>query len=218
MKVDFSNYNRQDWLFLILKIVLIVTLLILPFHLGYSFKHYYHVFGFMILPFTIGLIPLLFDFKIGIWKYIVFFLGVTATVIWLGFSLFSKTYIGYMATDGFRVLDQSNPNFVFAVSEKDKEAIKGSSYIVFMNPMCEACQATVPKLQSLTGREQTAIVYVDVNSDFGAEYVKQFPDLDKVPTAYNRETGEMLRLGFHTDNGIEVLEENINKIANDTKY
>ena len=218
MKVYFSNYNRQDWLFLILKIVLIVTLLILPFHLGYSFKHYYHVFGFMILPFTIGLIPLLFDFKIGIWKYIVFFLGVTATVIWLGFSLFSKTYIGYMATDGFRVLDQSNPNFVFAVSEKDKEAIKGSSYIVFMNPMCEACQATVPKLQSLTGREQTAIVYVDVNSDFGAEYVKQFPDLDKVPTAYNRETGEMLRLGFHTDNGIEVLEENINKIANDTKY
>ena len=172
----------------------------------------------MILPFTIGLIPLLFDFKIGIWKYIVFSLGVTVTVIWLGFSLFTRTYIGYMATDGFRVLDQSNPNFVFAVSEKDKEAIKGSSYIVFMNPMCEACQATVPKLQSLTGREQTAIVYVDVTSDFGEEYVKQFPDIDKVPTAYNRETGEVLRLGFHTDNGIEVLEENINKIANDTKY
>lgn len=218
MKFNFSDYNRQDWLFLILKVVLIVTLLILPFHLGYSFKHYYHVFGFMILPFTIGLIPLLFDFKIGIWKYILFSLGMTATVIWLGFSLFNKTYIGYMSKDGFRVLDQSNPNFVFTVSEKDKEAIKGSSYIVFMNPMCEACQETVPKLQSLTGREQTAIVYVDVNSDFGAEYVKQFPDLDKVPTAYNRETGEMLRLGFHTDNGIEVLEENINKIANDTKY
>lgn len=218
MKFNFSDYNRQDLLFFILKVVLIVALLILPFHLGYSFKHYYHVFGFMILPFTIGLVPLLFDFKIGIWKYIVFSLGLTATVVWLASSLFTKTYIGYMATDGFRVLDQSNPNFVFTVSEKDKEAIKGSSYIVFMNPMCEACQETVPKLQSLTGREQTAIVYVDVNSDFGAEYIKQFPDLDKVPTAYNRETGEMLRLGFHTDNGIEVLEENINKIANDTKY
>lgn len=217
MKVDFSNYNRQDLLFFILKVVLIVALLILPFHLGYSFKHYYHVFGFMILPFTIGLIPILFNFR-SVWKWVVFGMGLTATVVWLASSLFTKTYIGYMATDGFRVLDQSNPNFVFAVSEKDKKAIKGSSYIVFMNPMCEACQATVPKLQSLTGREQTAIVYVDVNSDFGAEYVKQFPDLDKVPTAYNRETGEMLRLGFHTDNGIEVLEENINKIANDTKY
>lgn len=217
MKVDFSNYNRQDWLFLILKVVLIIVLLILPFHLGYSFKHYYHVLGFMILPFTIGLIPVLFNFK-SVWKWVVFSMGLTATVVWLVSSLFTRTYIGYMATDGFRVLDQSNPNFVFAVSEKDKEAIKGSSYIVFMNPMCEACQATVPKLQSLTGREQTAIVYVDVNSDFGAEYVKQFPDLDKVPTAYNRETGEMLRLGFHTDNGIEVLEENINIIANDTKY
>ena len=217
MKVDFSNYNRQDLLFFILKVVLIVALLILPFHLGYSFKHYYHVFGFMILPFTIGLIPILFNFR-SVWKWVVFGMGLTATVVWLASSLFTKTYIGYMATDGFRVLDQSNPNFVFAVSEKDKEAIKGSSYIVFMNPMCEACQGTVPKLQSLTGREQTAIVYVDVNGDFGAEYVKQFPDLDKVPTAYNRETGEMLRLGFHTDNGIEVLEENINKIANDTKY
>lgn len=217
MKVDFSNYNRQDLLFFILKVVLIVALLILPFHLGYSFKHYYHVFGFMILPFTIGLIPVLFNFR-SVWKWVEFGMGLTATVVWLASSLFTKTYIGYMATDGFRVLDQSNPNFVFTVSEKDKEAIKGSSYIVFMNPMCEACQATVPKLQSLTGREQTAIVYVDVNSDFGAEYVKQFPDLDKVPTAYNRETGEMLRLGFHTDNGIEVLEENINKIANDTKY
>ena len=217
MKVDFSNYNRQDLLFFILKVVLIVALLILPFHLGYSFKHYYHVFGFMILPFTIGLIPVLFNFR-NVLKWVVFGMGLTATVVWLASSLFTKTYIGYMATDGFRVLDQSNPNFVFTVSEKDKEAIKGSSYIVFMNPMCEACQATVPKLQSLTGREQTAIVYVDVNSDFGAEYVKQFPDLDKVPTAYNRETGEMLRLGFHTDNGIEVLEENINKIANDTKY
>ena len=217
MKVDFSNYNRQDLLFFILKVVLIVALLILPFHLGYSFKHYYHVFGFMILPFTIGLIPVLFNFR-NVLKWVVFGMGLTATVVWLVSSLFTKTYIGYMATDGFRVLDQSNPNFVFTVSEKDKEAIKGSSYIVFMNPMCEACQATVPKLQSLTGREQTAIVYVDVNSDFGAEYVKQFPDLDKVPTAYNRETGEMLRLGFHTDNGIEVLEENINKIANDTKY
>ena len=217
MKVDFSNYNRQDLLFFILKVVLIVALLILPFHLGYSFKHYYHVFGFMILPFTIGLIPILFNFR-NVLKWVVFGMGLTATVVWLASSLFTKTYIGYMATDGFRVLDQSNPNFVFTVSEKDKEAIKGSSYIVFMNPMCEACQATVPKLQSLTGREQTAIVYVDVNSDFGAEYVKQFPDLDKVPTAYNRETGEMLRLGFHTDNGIEVLEENINKIANDTKY
>lgn len=217
MKVDFSNYNRQDLLFFILKVVLIVALLILPFHLGYSFKHYYHVFGFMILPFTVGLIPVLFNFR-SVWKWVVFGMGLTATVVWLCSSLFTRTYIGYMATDGFRVLDQSNPNFVFTVSEKDKEAIKGSSYIVFMNPMCEACQATVPKLQSLTGREQTAIVYVDVNSDFGAEYVKQFPDIDKVPTAYNRETGEVLRLGFHTDNGIEVLEENINKIANDTKY
>jgi hypothetical protein len=217
MKVDFSNYNRQDLLFFILKVVLIIALLVLPFHLGYSFKHYYHVFGFMILPFTIGLIPILFNFR-SVWKWVVFGMGLTATVVWLASSLFTKTYIGYMATDGFRVLDQSNPNFVFTVSEKDKESIKGSSYIVFMNPMCEACQGTVPKLQSLTGREQTAIVYVDVNSDFGAEYVKQFPDLDKVPTAYNRETGEMLRLGFHTDNGIEALEENINKIANDTKY
>lgn len=217
MKVDFSNYNRQDWLFLILKVVLIIVLLILPFHLGYSFKHYYHVLGFMILPFTIGLIPVLFNFR-SVWKWVVFGMGLTATVVWLVSSLFTRTYIGYMATDGFRVLDQSNPNFVFTVSEKDKEAIKGSSYIVFMNPMCEACQETVPKLQSLTGREQTAIVYVDVTSDFGEEYVKQFPDIDKVPTAYNRETGEVLRLGFHTDNGIEVLEENINKIANDTKY
>lgn len=217
MKVDFSNYNRQDWLFLILKVVLIIVLLILPFHLGYSFKHYYHVLGFMILPFTIGLIPVLFNFK-SVWKWVVFGMGLTATVVWLVSSLFTRTYIGYMATDGFRVLDQSNPNFVFAVSEKDKEAIKGSSYIVFMNPMCEACQETVPKLQSLTGREQTAIVYVDVTSDFGEEYVKQFPDIDKVPSAYNRETGEVLRLGFHTDNGIEILEENINKIANDTKY
>lgn len=217
MKVDFSNYNRQDLLFFILKVVLIIALLVLPFYLGYSFKHYYHVFGFMVLPFTVGLIPVLFNFR-SVWKWVVFGMGLTATVVWLASSLFTKTYIGYMATDGFRVLDRSNPNFVFTVSEKDKEAIKGSSYIVFMNPMCEACQGTVPKLQSLTGREQTAIVYVDVNSDFGAEYVKQFPDLDKVPTAYNRETGEMLRLGFHTDNGIEVLEENINKIANDTKY
>ena len=218
MKFNFSDYNRQDLLFFILKVVLIVALLILPFHLGYSFKHYYHVFGFMILPFTIGLIPLLFDFKIGIWKYILFSLGLTATLVWLGFSLFSRTYIGYMGADGFRRLDQSNPNFVFSVSDKDKAVIKGSSYIVFMNPTCEACQATVPKLQSLTGREQTAIVYVDVTSAFGEEYVKQFPDIDRVPTAYNRETGEVLRLGFHTDNGIEVLEENINKIANDTKY
>ena len=87
-----------------------------------------------------------------------------------------------------------------------------------MNPTCEACQATVPKLQSLTGREQTAIVYVDVTSAFGEEYVKHFPDIDKVPSAYNRETGEILRLGYHTDSGIEILDENINKIANDTKY
>lgn len=218
MKVDFSNYSKQDWLFFILKVVLIIVLLILPFHLGYSFKHYYHVFGFMILPFTIGLIPLLFNFKVGFWKYLIFSVGTIATVIWLGLSLFTKTYIGYMGIDGFRVLDRSNPNFVFAVSEKDKEAIKGSSYIVFTNPMCETCQETIPKLQSLTGREQTAIVYVDVTSDFGLEYIKQFPDIDKVPSAYNRETGEVLRLGFHTDYGIEVLEENINKIANDTKY
>mgnify|MGYP000942586064 FL=1 len=217
MKVDFSNYNRQDWLFFVLKVVLVLVLLLLPFQLGYSFKHYYHVLGFMILPFTVGLIPVLFNFK-TVWKWVVFGVGLTTTVVWLGFSLFSRTYIGYMGADGFRRLDQSNPNFVFSVSDKDKAVIKGSSYIVFMNPTCEACQATVPKLQSLTGREQTAIVYVDVTSDFGEEYVKQFPDIDKVPTAYNRETGEVLRLGFHTDNGIEVLEENINKIANDTKY
>lgn len=217
MKVDFSNYNRQDWLFFVLKVVLVLVLLLLPFQLGYSFKHYYHVLGFMILPFTVGLIPVLFNFK-TVWKWVVFGVGLTITVVWLGFSLFSRTYIGYMGADGFRRLDQSNPNFVFSVSDKDKAVIKGSSYIVFMNPTCEACQATVPKLQSLTGREQTAIVYVDVTSAFGEEYVKQFPDIDKVPTAYNRETGEVLRLGFHTDNGIEVLEENINKIANDTKY
>ena len=217
MKDIFSDYSRQDLLFFILKVVLIVALLILPFHLGYSFKHYYHVFGFMILPFTIGFIGILFNFRSG-WKWVVFGMGLTATVVWLASSLFTRTYIGYMGSDGFRRLDQSNPNFVFSVSDKDKAVIKGSSYIVFMNPTCEACQATVPKLQSLTGREQTAIVYVDVTSDFGEEYVKQFPDIDKVPTAYNRETGEVLRLGFHTDNGIEVLEENINKIANDTKY
>lgn len=217
MKVDFSNYSRQDWLFFVLKVVLVLVLLLLPFQLGYSFKHYYHVLGFMILPFTVGLIPVLFNFK-TVWKWVVFGVGLTTMVVWLGFSLFSRTYIGYMGADGFRRLDQSNPNFVFSVSDKDKAVIKGSSYIVFMNPTCEACQATVPKLQSLTGREQTAIVYVDVTSDFGEEYVKQFPDIDKVPTAYNRETGEVLRLGFHTDNGIEVLEENINKIANDTKY
>lgn len=217
MKDIFSDYSRQDLLFFILKVVLIVALLILPFHLGYSFKHYYHVFGFMILPFTIGFIGILFNFRSG-WKWVVFGMGLTATVVWLASSLFTRTYIGYMGADGFRRLDQSNPNFVFSVSDKDKAVIKGSSYIVFMNPTCEACQATVPKLQSLTGREQTAIVYVDVTSAFGEEYVKQFPDIDKVPTAYNRETGEVLRLGFHTDNGIEVLEENINKIANDTKY
>ena len=87
-----------------------------------------------------------------------------------------------------------------------------------MNLTCEACQATVPKLQSLTGSAQTAIVYVDVTSGFGGEYVKHYPDIDKVPTAYNRETGEVLRLGYHTDSGIEILDENINKIANDTKY
>ena len=217
MKVDFSNYNRQDLLFFILKVVLIVALLILPFHLGYSFKHYYHVFGFMILPFTVGLIPVLFNFR-SVWKWVVFGMGLTATVVWLASSLFTKTYTGYMATDGFRVLDQSNPNFVFTVSEKDKEAIKGSSYIVFMNPMCEACQTTVPKLQSLTGRAQSAIVYVDVTSAFGEEYVKHYPDIDKVPSVYNRETGEILRLGYHTDSGIEILDENINKIADDTKH
>lgn len=218
MKVDFSNYSKQDWLFFILKVVLIIVLLVLPFHLGYSFKHYYHVFGFMIFPFTIGLIPLLFNFKVGFWKYLIFSVGTITTIIWLGLSLFTRTYIGYMGTDGFRLLDQSNPNFVFSVSDKDKAVIEGSSYIVFMNPMCEACQATVPKLQSLTGRAQSAIVYVDVTSAFGEEYVKHFPDIDKVPSVYNRETGEVLRLGYHTDYGIEVLEENINKIANDTKY
>ena len=217
MKFDFSEFNLQAWLFFVLKVVLIAVLLLLPFQLGYSFKHYYHVLGFMILPFTVGLIPVLFNFKTA-WKWVVFGVGLMTTVVWLGFSLFTRTYIGYMGADGFRVLDQSNPNFVFSVSDKDKSAIEGSSYIVFMNPTCEACQATVPKLQSLTGREQTAIVYVDVTSDFGGEYVKHFPDIDKVPTAYNRETGEVLRLGYHTDNGIEILDENINKIANDTKY
>lgn len=217
MKFNLSSYNRQDWLFFVLKVVLVLVLLLLPFQLGYSFKHYYHVLGFMILPFTVGLIPVLFNFK-TVWKWVVFGMGLTATVVWLASSLFTRTYIGYMGADGFRRLVQSNSNFVFSVSDKDKAVIEGSSYIVFMNPTCEACQATVPKLQSLTGREQTAIVYVDVTSAFGEEYVKQFPDIDKVPTAYNRETGEVLRLGFHTDNGIEVLEENINKIANDTKY
>ena len=217
MKLNFSEFDLQAWLFFVLKVVLIAVLLLLPFQLGYSFKHYYHVLGFMILPFTVGLIPVLFNFKTT-WKWVVFGVGLITTVVWLGFSLFTRTYIGYMGADGFRVLDQSNPNFVFSVSDKDKSAIEGSSYIVFMNPTCEACQATVPKLQSLTGRAQTAIVYVDVTSDFGGEYVKHFPDIDKVPTAYNRETGEMLRLGYHTDNGIEILDENINKIANDTKY
>ena len=217
MKLNFSEFDLQAWLFFVLKVVLIAVLLLLPFQLGYSFKHYYHLLGFMILPFTVGLIPVLFKFKTA-WKWVVFGVGLMTTVVWLGFSLFTRTYIGYMGVDGFRVLDQSNPNFVFSVSDKDKSAIEGSSYIVFMNPTCEACQATVPKLQSLTGRAQTAIVYVDVTSDFGGEYVKHFPDIDKVPTAYNRETGEVLRLGYHTDNGIEILDENINKIANDTKY
>lgn len=217
MKLKFSEFNSQEWLFFILKLILIVVLLLLPFQLGYSFKNYYHVLGFMILPFTVGLIPVLFNFR-SVWKWLVFGIGLTATVVWLGFSLFTRTYIGYMGTDGFRLLDQSNPNFVFSVSDKDKSAIEGSSYILFMNPMCEACQATVPKLQSLTGRAQSAIVYVDVTSDFGKEYIKHFPDIDKVPSVYNRETGEVLRLGYHTDNGIEILDENINKIANDTKH
>ena len=217
MKLNFSEFDLQAWLFFVLKVVLVLVLLLLPFQLGFSFKHYYHVLGFMILPFTVGLIPVLFNFK-NAWKWVVFGVGLITTVVWLGFSLFTRTYIGYMGADGFRVLDQSNPNFVFSVSDKDKTVIEGSSYIVFMNPTCEACQATVPKLQSLTGRAQTAIVYVDVTSDFGGEYVKHFPDIDKVPTAYNRETGEVLRLGYHTDNGIEILDENINKIANDTKY
>lgn len=217
MKLKFSEFNSQEWLFFILKLILIVVLLLLPFQLGYSFKNYYHVLGFMILPFTVGLIPVLFNFR-SVWKWLVFGVGLFATVVWLGFSLFTRTYIGYMGIDGFRLLDQSNPNFVFSVSDKDKSAIEGSSYIVFMNPMCEACQATVPKLQSLTGRAQSAIVYVDVTSDFGKEYVKHFPDIDKVPSVYNRETGEVLRLGYHTDNGIEILDENINKIANDTKH
>lgn len=217
MKFDFSEFNLQEWLFFVLKVVLVLVLLLLPFQLGFSFKHYYHVLGFMILPFTVGLIPVLFNFK-NAWKWVVFGVGLITTVVWLGFSLFTRTYIGYMGADGFRVLDQSNPNFVFSVSDKDKSAIEGSSYIVFMNPTCEACQATVPKLQSLTGRAQTAIVYVDVTSDFGGEYVKHYPDIDKVPTAYNRETGETLRLGYHTDSGVEILDENINKIANDTKY
>lgn len=217
MKFELPKYNTQEWLFFALKVILVSVLLVLPFQLGYSFKHYYHILGFMILPFTLGVIPVLFNFK-GVLKWIVFGVGLTATVVWLGFSLFSRTYIGYMGADGFRLLDQSNPNFVFSVSDKDKSAIEGSSYIVFMNPTCEACQATVPKLQSLTGRAQTAIIYVDVTSDFGKEYVKHFPDIDKVPSVYNRETGEVLRLGYHTDNGIEILDENINKIANDTKY
>jgi len=73
-------------------------------------------------------------------------------------------------------------------------------------------------LRGLTGSEQTAIAYVDVDTDFGSEYVKQFPDVDKVPVAYNRQTGELLRLGFHTDYGTEVLKENIAKIAEETKY
>ena len=217
MKFQLPKYNTQEWLFFALKVILVSVLLVLPFQLGYSFKHYYHILGFMILPFTLGIIPVLFNFK-GFLKWVVFGVGLTATVVWLGFSLFTRTYIGYMGADGFRILDQSNPNFVFSVSDKDKSAIEGSSYIVFMNPTCEACQATVPKLQSLTGRAQTAIIYVDVTSDFGKEYVKHFPDIDKVPSVYNRETGEILRLGYHTDNGIEILDENINKIANDTKY
>lgn len=217
MKLKFSEFNSQEWVFFVLKVILIVVMVLLPFQFGYSFKHYYHVLGFMILPFTVGLIPVLFNFK-SAWKWALFVAGVIVTVFLLGFSLFSRTYIGYMGIDGFRLLDQSNPNFVFSVSDKDKSAIEGSSYIVFMNPTCEACQATIPKLQSLTGREQTAIVYVDVTSDFGREYIKHYPDIDKVPSVYNRETGEVLRLGYHTDSGVEILDENINKIANDTKY
>ena len=57
-----------------------------------------------------------------------------------------------------------------------------------------------------------------MTSAFGEEYVKHFPDIDKVPSVYNRETGEILRLGYHTDSGIEILDENINKIADDTKH
>ena len=217
MKFKLPEYNTQEWLFFVLKAIIVLVLLFLPFQLGYSFKNYYHVLGFMILPFTVGLIPVLFNFR-STWKWLVFGVGLFTTVVWLGFSLFTRTYIGYMGADGFRILDQSNPNFVFSVSDKDKSAIEGSSYIVFMNPTCETCQATIPRLQSLTGRAQTAIVYVDVTSDFGKEYIKHFPDIEKVPSAYNRETGEVLRLGYHTDNGIEILDENINKIASDTKY
>ena len=126
MKFDFSEFNLQEWLFFVLKVVLIAVLLLLPFQLGYSFKHYYHVLGFMILPFTVGLIPVLFNFKTA-WKWVVFGVGLITTVVWLGFSLFTRTYIGYMGADGFRVLDQSNPNFVFSVSDKDKSAIEGRS-------------------------------------------------------------------------------------------
>ena len=81
MKIKLPEYSTQEWLFFVLKLILVLVLLFLPFHLGYSFKHYYHVLGFMILPFTLGVIPVLFGFK-GIWKWFALGIGTTATLVY----------------------------------------------------------------------------------------------------------------------------------------
>lgn len=209
--------SSQEILYMVLRSVLLLFLLIAPHSFGYSFKYYYHVLGFMLLPFTIGFTPVLFNLK-SAWKWVAFALGTTITVVLLGMNLFTRTNIAYLGDDGFRKLDKADPKFVFTVAKGDKKKITDSSYIVFMKPNCETCRDTIPVLRGLTGREQTAIVYVDVDTDFGSEYVKQYPEVEKVPVAYNRQSGELLRLGFHTDYGTEVIKENIAKIAEETKY
>lgn len=209
--------NSQEVFFMVLKALLILILLLVPHAFGYSYKYYYHVLGFMTLPFTLGLIPVLFNLK-RLWKWGVFALGTILTIVLLSFNFFSRTNIAYLGNDGFRKLDKGNANFVFTVTKNDRRKITDSSYIIFMKPSCETCRDTIPMLRGLTGSEQTAIVYVDVDTKFGQEYVKQFPDVDKVPVAYNRQSGELIRLGFHTDSGTEILKENIAKIAEETKY
>lgn len=209
--------NPQEVFFMVLRVLLLLMLLFVPHSYGYSYKYYYHVLGFMMLPFTLGFIPVLFNLK-GLWKWATFALGTILTIVLLGFNFFTRTNIAYLGNDGFRKLDKSNANFVFTVTKNDRQKITDSSYIVFLKPNCQTCRDTVPMLRGLTGSEQTAIAYVDVDTDFGSEYVKQFPNVDKVPVAYNRQTGELLRLGYHTDYGTEILKENIAKIAEETKY
>ena len=211
MKLKNVNYWQ-----LIPKSLILLFLVLAPHSFGYSFHHYYHVLGFMTLPFVIGLIPVLFNVE-SLWKWAAFAVGTIVTVVWVIFNIPTRTNIVYMGEDGFRPLDKNNSNFVFTLTKEDKKSLDDSSQIVFMNPNCETCRDTIPTLQELSGKNQTAIVYVDVLTDFGREYVKHFPEIEKVPTAYNRVTGETLRLGFHTDNGTKVLKENIEKIAESAK-